>query len=81
MMRKIKRNKDKRKKYLIKVTLNDKKSLINKFFLDDIVLYGIKEVLIEQMKSLDFVNKLGINESLYFELVPEDEVAFPEHEI
>jgi hypothetical protein len=63
-------------RYLIKV--NDQ------MFIDNLVLVGDYDELIEKMQRLDFVTSLGIHESFYFEqfeLIPEDTVDFPEYKI
>ena len=53
-------------------------------FIDDVYLYGTEDDLYEELKNMDNVISLDIHEEFFFEkfeLVPEDEVEFPDYKI
>jgi len=51
-------------------------------FIDEVELRGVKERLQEKLRDINYVKKLGIHESFWFEpcgLVPKDSVDFPDY--
>ena len=57
-----------------------KQGLVKSFYIDDVVLKGEKDELMEKMSDLNFVESVGILHSLWFEkfeLVKKSDVDFP----